>query len=120
MPTGCLRIILVRKRSLALGTFIIGFAHLLEGSTPEFWAIALASAMWGIGWTFISGAEQAWIADELEGKNLEKTFLRGSQFSSFARFSAILASVGNAAVWSVQIAILLQGSCSLSWQYGLF
>ncbi|MET1014400.1 MAG: MFS transporter [Paenisporosarcina sp.] len=110
MPTGLYADHFGRKRSLALGTFIIGLAHLLEGSTPEFWAIAVASAMWGIGWTFISGAEQAWIADELEGKDLETTFLRGSQCSSFARFSAILASVGIAMVWSVQVAILFAGT----------
>lgn len=98
-----------RKRSLALGTGVIGLAHVLEGSTPEFWAIAVASALWGIGWTFISGAEQAWIADELDGKNLETTFLRGSQFASFARFTAILASVAIATIWSVQTAILFAG-----------
>ncbi|EPD51282.1 hypothetical protein HMPREF1210_01880 [Paenisporosarcina sp. HGH0030] len=109
MPTGLFADHFGRKRSLAFGTLVIGLAHVLEGSTPEFWAIAVASAMWGIGWTFISGAEQAWIADELNDKNLEKTFLRGSQFSSLARFAAILASVTIAAIWSVQIAIIVAG-----------
>lgn len=110
MPTGLYADHYGRKRSLALGTLILGLAHILEGSTPEFWAIAIASAMWGIGWTFISGAEQAWIADELEGKELEKVFLKGAQFSSFGRFAAILASVGIATLWSVQIAILVAGT----------
>ncbi len=109
MPTGLFADHYGRKKSLAIGTFVIGFAHILEGSTPEFWAIAVASALWGIGWTFISGAEQAWIADELDGENLEVTFLRGSQFSSFARFAAILVSVSIAAIWSVQTAILVAG-----------
>ncbi len=110
MPTGLFADHFGRKKSLALGTLILGLAHLLEGSMPEFWAIAVASAMWGIGWTFISGAEQAWIADELDGAYLETTFLRGSQFSSFARFSAILASVGIAMLWTVQVAILFAGA----------
>ncbi|MGB5945781.1 MFS transporter [Paenisporosarcina sp.] len=109
MPTGLFADHYGRKRSLAIGTFVIGFAHILEGSIPEFWAIAVASALWGIGWTFISGAEQAWIADELDGENLEGTFLRGSQFSSFARFTAIVVSVSIAAIWSVQTAILVAG-----------
>ncbi|SEN88345.1 MFS transporter, DHA3 family, tetracycline resistance protein [Paenisporosarcina quisquiliarum] len=109
MPTGLYADHFGRKRSLALGTIIIGLAHVIEGSTPEFWAIAFSSAMWGIGWTFISGAEQAWIADELDGTNLETTFLRGSQFSSFARFAGILASVAIAAFWSVQTAIIFAG-----------
>lgn len=110
MPTGLYADHFGRKRSLALGTLVIGFAHILEGSTPEFWAIAVASAMWGIGWTFISGAEQAWIADELDGKELESVFLKGAQYSSFSRFLAILASVGIAVIWSVQVAILFAGS----------
>jgi len=109
MPTGLYADHFGRKRSLALGTLVIGLAHILEGSTPEFWAIAIASAMWGIGWTFISGAEQAWIADELGGEDLEQTFLRGSKYGSFARFTAILASVAIAVVWSVQTAILFAG-----------
>jgi DHA3 family tetracycline resistance protein-like MFS transporter len=109
MPTGLFADHYGRKRSLALGTLVIGLAHILEGSAPEFWAIAVASALWGIGWTFISGAEQAWIADEIDSENLEKTFLRGSQFSSFARFVAILASVFIATIWSVQTAILVAG-----------
>jgi MFS transporter, DHA3 family, tetracycline resistance protein len=110
MPTGLYADHFGRKRSLALGTLVIGFAHILEGSTPEFWAIAVGSAMWGIGWTFISGAEQAWIADELDGKELESVFLKGAQYSSFARFLAILISVGIAVIWSVQVAILIAGS----------
>jgi len=109
MPTGLYADHFGRKRSLALGITVLGFAHVLEGSTPEFWAIAVASAMWGIGWTFISGAEQAWIADELGGKDLEQTFLRGSQYGSLARFTAILASVAIASIWSVQTAILFAG-----------
>lgn len=109
MPTGLFADHYGRKRSLAIGTFVVGFAHILEGSIPEFWAIAVASTLWGIGWTFISGAEQAWIADELDGGNLEGTFLRGSQFSSFARFAAIVVSVSIAAIWSVQTAILVAG-----------
>lgn len=110
MPTGLFADHYGRKKSLAFGTLVLGLAHVLEGSTPEFWAIAVASAMWGIGWTFISGAEQAWIADEMDAKDLEKTFLRGSQFSSFARFAAILASVAIASIWSVQTAIIIAGS----------
>jgi len=110
MPTGLYADHFGRKRSLALGTLVIGLAHILEGSTPEFWAIAIASAMWGIGWTFISGAEQAWIADELDGKELDSVFLKGAQYSSFARFTAILASVGIAMIWTVQVAILFAGT----------
>ncbi|AYC28670.1 MFS transporter [Paenisporosarcina cavernae] len=110
MPTGLFADHFGRKKSLVLGTLILGVAHVVEGSTPEFWAIALASALWGFGWTFISGAEQAWIADELDGKDLERTFLRGAQFTSFARFLGIGVSVGVATLYSPQVSIIVAGA----------
>lgn len=109
MPTGLVADFFGRKRSLIIGMLILGIAHLLEGSFPVFWAIAAGSALWGLGWTFISGAEQAWIADELEGKELDKVFLKGAQFSSFGRFTGILVSVLLATVFSVQATILIAG-----------
>ena len=113
MPTGLVADFFGRKRSLIIGIFILGIAHLLEGSFPAFWAIAIGSALWGFGWTFISGAEQAWIADELEGKGLDKVFLKGAQFSSFGRFTGIIASVLLATIFSVQATIIIAGGLLL-------
>lgn len=110
IPTGLFADFFGRKKSFILGTFIIGAAHMLEGCLPEFWAIALASALWGIGWTFISGSEQAWIADELKNQGIEHVFLKGAQWSSLGSFSGILMSVLLALAFSVQIAIMVAGS----------
>ncbi|WP_336046279.1 MFS transporter [Solibacillus ferritrahens] len=109
IPTGLVADIFGRKKSLIIGTFIIGSAHLLEGSIPSFWAIAMGAALWGIGWTFISGAETAWIADELENKELDITLLKGAKFSSLGSFLGIIMSVLIAIVFTVQMAILLAG-----------
>lgn len=109
MPTGLVADFFGRKKSLVIGMFILGIAHLLEGSFPEFWAIATAAALWGVGWTFISGAEQAWIADEMENKDLDLIFLKGAQFSSIGRFAGIVASMLFATISSIQITILLSG-----------
>ena len=109
IPTGLVADFWGRKKSLVIGTFIIGAAHILEGSFPTFWAIAVGAVLWGIGWTFISGAEQAWIADELENKELDQVFLKGAQYSSLGSFIGILVSVLLAAVFTVQIAILIAG-----------
>ncbi|WP_332647802.1 MFS transporter [Lysinibacillus sp. 54212] len=110
IPTGLVADLWGRKKSLVLGTFIIGAAHILEGSFPSFWAIAVGAALWGVGWTFISGAEQAWIADELENKELDHVFLKGAQYSSLGSFIGILVSVLLAALLSVRIAILIAGA----------
>lgn len=109
IPTGLVADIYGRKKSLIIGTFIIGLAHLLEGSIPSFWAIAVSAALWGIGWTFISGAETAWIADELENKELDTTLLNGAKYSSLGSFLGIIVSVLVGTIFTVQIAILIAG-----------
>ncbi|WP_071460710.1 MFS transporter [Bacillus massilinigeriensis] len=108
-PTGLVADYFGRKKSLVIGTFVLGAAHLLEGIVPDFWAIAAAAALWGIGWTFISGAEQAWVADELENKELDQVFLKGAQYNSLGRFTGIIVSVLIAAIFSVQWTIIIAG-----------
>ncbi|MGG0656185.1 MFS transporter [Rummeliibacillus pycnus] len=110
MPTGLVADHFGRKRSLFIGTLIVGFAHVLEGIFPSFWSIAIASGLWGVGWTFISGAEEAWIADELEGKNLDFIFLKGAQFESFGQFLGIILSVCIAVLFSVKVSIITAGA----------
>ncbi|TCI76223.1 MFS transporter [Exiguobacterium sp. SH0S1] len=109
LPTGLVADLYGRKRSIVIGTGLIGAAHLLEGGIPEFWAIAIASSLWGIGWTFISGAEQAWIADEMGNQELEQVFLRGAQYSSLGRFIGIGIAVLFAEMTSVQTTIVVAG-----------
>lgn len=109
IPTGLVADYFGRKKSFIIGTFLIGVAHLLEGSLPTFWVIAVAAALWGIGWTFISGAETAWIADEIENDKLDHVLLKGAKFASVGSFLGIIVSVIIAMVFSVQMAILIAG-----------
>jgi MFS transporter, DHA3 family, tetracycline resistance protein len=109
VPTGVIADHVSRKKSVIIGTILLGLAHLLEGSVPAFWGIATAYAVWGLGYTFLSGAEEAWIADEVEGKGLDKLFLKGSQIASIGKIAGIIASVIISMLFSVQTAILIAG-----------
>lgn len=113
IPTGLVADLFGRKKSIIIGTIIIGGAHLLEGSIPSFTAIAIAAALWGMGWTFISGAETAWIADEITPEQLDHTLLNGAKFSSIGSFIGILTSVAIGSLFTVQIAILFAGAVLL-------
>lgn len=113
IPTGLVADLFGRKKSIIIGTIIIGCAHLLEGSIPSFTAIAIAAALWGMGWTFISGAETAWIADEITPEQLDHTLLNGAKFSSIGSFIGILTSVAIGSLFTVQIAILFAGAVLL-------
>ncbi|MEM7800081.1 MAG: hypothetical protein AAF633_12890 [Chloroflexota bacterium] len=65
VPTGIVADMLSRRLSVIIGYFIIGLGFLLEGLFPIVWVVLLAQAVWGFGYTFISGAQEVWIVDEL-------------------------------------------------------
>ena len=65
IPTGVVADVYSRRLSIIIGMFLIGLGFLVEGTFPIFWAILLAQVLWGVGYTFTSGATEAWITDEI-------------------------------------------------------
>jgi DHA3 family tetracycline resistance protein-like MFS transporter len=108
VPTGIVADVYSRRLSIIIGMFLIGLGFILEGSLPLFWTILLAQALWGIGYTFTSGATQAWITDEIGEASAGKAFLRSSQLGEIAALLGIGAGIvlGNI---GVNIPILLGG-----------
>jgi MFS transporter, DHA3 family, tetracycline resistance protein len=90
IPTGIVADLVSRRLSVIIGFILIGLGMMLEGSFPVFITILLAQIVWGAGDTFISGAEDAWLADEVGEFRLTAVYLRGSQVSQIA----ILAGIG--------------------------
>lgn len=93
IPTGLLADTKSRKTSIIIGLLLIGLGFLIEGLVPVFLVILLCQILWGIGYTFTSGADEAWIADEMGGKDLARLFLRGTQVKQFGALLAIIVSV---------------------------
>lgn len=65
IPTGVVADTLSRKRSIVISHVIMGAAFACTGLTTEFVPLLLTQVAWGVGWTFTSGADIAWITDEL-------------------------------------------------------
>ncbi len=99
VPTGVVADTVSRRRSVIIGVFVTGVGFVLEGALPIFAVILAAQVVWGLGYTFISGAIEAWIADEL-GDNTATTraFLRSTQLRQLAALTGIGASVALASV----------------------
>jgi DHA3 family tetracycline resistance protein-like MFS transporter len=89
IPTGVLADVKSRRLSVIIGYVVMGIGFIIEGSLPFFGAIALAQVIWGLGYTFTSGATQAWIADEVGEKRAGQAFLRGSQVAKIGHLVAI-------------------------------
>jgi DHA3 family tetracycline resistance protein-like MFS transporter len=93
IPTGIVADVYSRRLSTVIGYFLIGIGFMLEGALPLFGTILLAQVVWGLGATFQSGAEEAWLADEIGEEKLANAYLRGSQFGQVGTVIGILLSV---------------------------
>jgi len=109
IPTGIVADIYSRRLSVIIGYALIGVGLMVEGMWPLFSTILLAQAIWGIGYTFTSGALDAWLADELGEERLPQIYLRGSQFRQVASFIGIFIGVG-IATFRLNIPMLVGGS----------
>src|SRR5947208_9137320 len=65
IPTGVVADTYSRRLSLIVGYLGTGLAWLLVGVVSGPWAVIALWALWGFFYTFTSGAEQAWITDEV-------------------------------------------------------
>lgn len=92
VPTGILADLKSRKLSVIIGVTLIGLGFLIEGLVPNFIIILLCQIVWGVGETFTSGADEAWIADEMGGVGLDRLFLKGAQIGQLGSLLAIVIS----------------------------
>jgi MFS transporter, DHA3 family, tetracycline resistance protein len=108
VPTGVLADVKSRRLSVIIGYALIGVGFVVEGTFPHFWTIALAQILWGFGYTFTSGATEAWIADELGEARAGETYLRGAQAARAGALVAIPISVALGSL-ALQVPIVLGG-----------
>ncbi len=66
IPTGVVADTLSRKWSIVVSHVVMGVAFVATGLTTDFIPLLITQAVWGVGFTFMSGADVAWITDELD------------------------------------------------------
>ena len=93
VPTGIVADMFSRRLSIIIGTILMGLSFIAMAFWKPFGLILLAQALWGIGFTFTSGAEQAWITDEIGESNAAAAFLRGTQMELAGAFFGLAAGV---------------------------
>jgi DHA3 family tetracycline resistance protein-like MFS transporter len=108
IPTGILADVKSRRLSIIIGYALMGVGFIAEGLFPFFAAVALAQVLWGFGYTFTSGATQAWIADEFGEQRAGDAYLRGAQAARAGALAAIPISVAMGTL-NIQLPIVLGG-----------
>src|SRR3954452_18118335 len=117
VPTGIVADTVGRRASYLLGTLTLSGSTLLyvglwQVEAP-FWAWALVSILIGLGFTFFSGAVEAWLVDALTATGftgeLDHVFARGQVVSGVATLAGSVAGGFIAAQCSLRVPFVLRG-----------
>jgi DHA3 family tetracycline resistance protein-like MFS transporter len=98
VPTGVVADTYSRRTSIVVAQLVMGAGFLLTGAFADVGMILAAAALIGFGWTFKSGAEDAWLADEVGVERMARSYQRGAQVERALSLVGIGAAVGLALV----------------------
>ena len=118
VPTGIVADTVGRRASYLLGTVTLAvstlFYVLLWELEAAFWLWAIASLLLGLGFTFFSGAVEAWLVDALDATGftgeLETVFGRGQVVSGTAMLTGSVAGGFIAQQTSLGVPFVLRGA----------
>lgn len=113
VPTGIVADSYSRRLSVIIGIVILGFAWMLTGLVPIFMAILVAEAVRAVGEAFLSGATEAWLADEVGEKNVGPVLIRSGQINRMIWIFGTLLTVALAS-WQINLPILVSGALNLA------
>jgi DHA3 family tetracycline resistance protein-like MFS transporter len=97
-PTGVVADTISRRTSIVIGLAGGGVGFVLLALSHSFWMAAASQVVWGIFATFQSGADVAWLTDEVGEGAARPLYLRGDQFWHAAALVGIVAGVALATI----------------------
>lgn len=110
VPTGVVADTISRRLSVLIGLFGVGIAFLMLGSATSFLFAGLSQVVWGVFATFESGADIAWLTDEIGEEEAHVYYLKGEQVFQAASLLGIVSSVLLANAFDLRVPILLTGA----------
>lgn len=114
VPAGVVADLISRKWSLVVSHVLMGTAMIATGLVTDFASLVATQMLWGLSWTFASGADVAWITDELNEPTHISVVLMRSGRAQLTGAAAGMAGVG-AFAWLTQrsTAMMLAGAAML-------
>ena len=109
VPTGVLADAVSRRASVLAGLIFVGAGLVLGGAWARFEPILASQVLWGAGLAFLSGAKEAWIADEISHERARPVYMRSAQLELACRLAALPLGFGLATI-ELRLPILLGGA----------
>ena len=113
VPTGVVADTYSRRLSIVIGYLGMGLAWLAVGLVSAPWLIIGLWALWGLSYTFTSGAEEAWIADEVGADNVAPVFLRAARWGQAGAVVGLLLQVA-VGTQSLRAGVILGGAITVA------
>jgi DHA3 family tetracycline resistance protein-like MFS transporter len=98
IPTGVVADVVSRRLSVVIGVIGCGVAFLVLAAAPGFGVALVSQVLYGAFATFTSGADVAWISDEVGEQEAHRLFLVGGQAWHLAALGGIALGVGLAII----------------------
>lgn len=119
VPTGVVADSRSRKLSILIGVTLLGLNFVVMGLFPLFVIQLLIQIVGGLGYTFVSGAQQAWITDEIGEAAATNAFMRASQLGTFGSLVGIVTTIVLGSI-NLAIPIVLGGALMMALAVVLF
>lgn len=114
-PTGVVADLHSRKRSVMIAQVLMGISFVWSVASTNYWVILPAQVLVGFGWTFRSGADTAWVTDELKGMgdfdddDVERLLLRKHRFGILAAIVSLIFTMVVGTLTSVRVVAAILG-----------
>src|SRR5262245_49206158 len=108
VPTAIVADTYSRRLSIVIGAVVMGLTFVATGLAPGVLVVLVAAAVMGFGWTFKSGAEDAWLADEVGVENVAGPYQTGAQVARASSLAGIVVAVGLALI-DLRLPIIVGG-----------
>jgi len=112
VPTGVVADTYSRRLSLIVGYLGMGTATAAVGLVSTPWLVIALWALWGIAYTFTSGAEEAWLADEAGAEHASRIFLRAARYGQAGAVVGLVLQVAVGAA-SLRAGVVLGGAFTI-------
>jgi hypothetical protein len=104
IPAGVLADAVSRRLTLVIAHIVMGSGMSIVAFTDRFGPLVVANCLWGLGWALTSGADVAWITDELDRPDLVDRVLVAQGRARLFGTMAGLAVFGTLA-WATTLAV---------------
>jgi MFS family permease len=114
VPAGVVADTISRRWSLVVSHVLMGTAMIATGLFTDFLPVLGTQMLWGLSWTFASGADVAWITDELaEPRRIALVLVRSGRAQLTGAAAGILGVGALGALLERRTAMVLAGAAML-------